>query len=54
MNPGIDPAEEQSQIEAEAKRLASERGGAECSYSDEDWNKAIRIVRNRRISLSKA
>ncbi|HYP05038.1 MAG TPA: hypothetical protein VER03_02290 [Bryobacteraceae bacterium] len=53
VNPEINPAEEHAEIEAEAKRLAAERG-SEGSYSDEDWSNASRIVRNRKISLSKA
>jgi hypothetical protein len=53
VNPGVNAAEEQLQIEAEAKRLAAERGNGE-SVSNEDWEQAARIVRNRKISLSKA
>ena len=53
VSPEINPAEERAEIEAEAQRLASERGDSN-SYSDEDWNHAARIVRNRKISLSKA
>jgi hypothetical protein len=53
VNPDVSPAEEQRQIEIEARRLASERG-EQAGYSDEDWTRAERIVRNRKISLSKA
>jgi hypothetical protein len=53
VNPKVSPAEEQNQIEIEAKRLASERG-EQAGYSDEDFKHAERIVRNRNISLSKA
>jgi hypothetical protein len=53
VNPEINPAEEHQEIENEARRLASDRGDGS-SYSDEDWNHAARIVRNRKISLSKA
>lgn len=52
-NPGANLVNEHAEIEAEARRLASERG-ENTSYSDEDWNHATRIVRNRNISLSKA
>jgi hypothetical protein len=53
VDPNVSPAEEQNQIEVEARRLASERG-EQAGYSDEDRKHAERIVRNRNISLSKA
>jgi hypothetical protein len=53
VNPHVNAAEEQVQIEAEARRLAAERGDAE-PLCDDDWKRAERIVRNRKISLSKA
>ena len=53
LNRKIDSADERSEIEAEARRIAADRGNKD-SVSDEDRERASRIVQNRKISLSKA
>jgi hypothetical protein len=53
VDPQINTAADHAEIEKEARRLASDRGN-ENSLSEEDWSHAERIVRNRKISLSKA
>lgn len=53
INRESNPEDEHIEIEAEARRLASERGGWE-AFSQDEWEHAARIVHNRKISLSKA
>lgn len=49
----VDAAAEHEAVQAEARRLASERGEGD-KYTHEDWTHAEAIVRNRKIALSKA
>lgn len=53
LNRKIDSADERSEVEAESRRIAAGRGSKD-SISEEDRERASRIVRNRKISLSKA
>jgi hypothetical protein len=51
--PEPNPPQDFAQIEFEASKLARQREGDE-KYTQEEWNRAAEIVRNRKTSLSKA